>query len=134
MDLASLPQTVDVVGGSRYTTKLSEYLSARLPVISTRIPVAYDLGTHWTWRLPGESPWDPTYLEALSHLLSTLTPAEIVNKREAIAKVIPEFDKDRQVDTMTAFLRELLPERSPVAQRSQLGDSQPDRVVNSQIS
>lgn len=109
MDLSSLPQSVDAVGGSRYTTKLSEYVSARLPVISTQVPVAYDLGSQWTWRLPGESPWDPIYIEALSRLLRTVTREDIANKRSAMPDFMREFDRDQQVASMTAFIRELLP-------------------------
>src|SRR5262249_5245938 len=43
MDIASLPQSVDRVGSVRYTTKLTEYLSVGLPVVTGRIPMAYDL-------------------------------------------------------------------------------------------
>ena len=42
-DLASLPQSVDGVGSFRYTTKLSEYLAAGLPIVTGQIPAAYDL-------------------------------------------------------------------------------------------
>ncbi len=43
MDVGSLPQSVDRVGSFRYTTKLSEYFSVRLPIITNQIPAAYDL-------------------------------------------------------------------------------------------
>src|SRR5204863_4201797 len=53
MDVGSLPQSVDRVGSFRYTTKLSEYLAFRLPVVTGHIPLAYDLDGGWLWRLPG---------------------------------------------------------------------------------
>ena len=37
-DLASLPQSVDRVGSFRYSTKLSEYLAAGLPIVTSQIP------------------------------------------------------------------------------------------------
>ena len=55
-DVGALPQSTDGVGSFRYTTKLSEYAAARLPVITSRIPAAYDLGCEWMWRLPGRGP------------------------------------------------------------------------------
>ena len=58
MDVASLPQSIDRVGSFRYTTKLSEYLAAGLPVITGRLPLAYDLDDGWLWRLAGRAPWD----------------------------------------------------------------------------
>src|SRR5262249_31540693 len=66
MDVASLPQSVDGVGSFRYTTKLSEYLAAGLPVVTGQIPLAYDLDGNWLWRLPGKAPWDDHYICALS--------------------------------------------------------------------
>ena len=46
MDIASLPQSVDQVGSFRYTTKVSEYLAAGLPIVTGQIPLAYDLDDH----------------------------------------------------------------------------------------
>ena len=66
MDVGSLPQSVDGVGAFRYTTKISEYLAANLPVVTGEIPLAYDLDEGWLWRLPGDSPWDERYLAALA--------------------------------------------------------------------
>lgn len=53
MDIGSLPQSVDGVGSFRYTTKISEYLAAGLPLVTGQLPFAYDLGDDWLWRLPG---------------------------------------------------------------------------------
>ena len=39
MDLGSLPQSVDQVGGFRYTTKIAEYRSVNLPFITNVNPV-----------------------------------------------------------------------------------------------
>jgi glycosyltransferase involved in cell wall biosynthesis len=108
MDVASLPQSVDQVGSFRYTTKLSEYLAAGLPVVTGQIPLAYDLDGDWLWRLPGEAPWDERYLSALTRLMQTLTPLECKRKQAAVPRELPEFDKARQVARVTAFLMDLL--------------------------
>ena len=51
MDLGSLPQSVDRIGSFRYTTKVSEYLDAGLPVVTSQIPMGYDLDDGWVWQL-----------------------------------------------------------------------------------
>lgn len=112
MDVASLPQSMDGVGMFRYTTKLCEYALARLPVITNQIPVAYDLGCDWMWRVPGANPWAHQYLDGLVDLLDRLTPGEIARHREAIPKELPEFDYQPQRRRVTAFVRDIL-EQSP---------------------
>ena len=82
-DLASLPQSVDGVGSFRYSTKLSEYLAAGLPIVTTQIPAAYDLDDGFCWRLPGPSPWSEIYVEALAGLLERLQRPEIERRRAA---------------------------------------------------
>jgi hypothetical protein len=103
-DVASLPQSVDGVGSFRYTTKLSEYLAAGLPVVTGRIPMAYDLDDGWLWRLAGRTPWDDEYIEQLSKLMARANPDEIARKRQAIPSDLPEFDRDRQIQRVTDFL------------------------------
>lgn len=112
LDLASLPQSVDGVGSFRYTTKLSEYLAAGLPVVTGQIPLAYDLDSGWLWRLPGPSPWDPVYVDALADLLARLTPAEVAGRRAAVPAAPPEFDQARQVARVAAFLGDILAGRA----------------------
>lgn len=111
-DLASLPQSVDRVGGFRYTTKLSEYLEAGVPVVTGQIPMAYDLDDGWLWRLPGQAPWDPQYVDALADLLTSLTGDELAAKRAAVPRAFREFDRVRQVARVTAFLGDVLDEQS----------------------
>jgi hypothetical protein len=111
MDVASLPQSVDQVGSFRYTTKLSEYLAAGLPIITGQIPLAYDLGDSWLWRLPGKAPWDARYLGALATLMDRLTPAELKVKQSAVPRNLPEFDRNSQIRRTTAWIRDLLNER-----------------------
>jgi len=41
---------VDRTGGFRFTTKVSEYLDAGLPVVTSQIPMGYDLNGGWAWR------------------------------------------------------------------------------------
>lgn len=108
MDVASLPQSVDQLGGFRYTTKVSEYLAAGLPILTTQIPLAYDVAGDWAWRLRGESPWDERFLEALSQLLSTLDHAAVAERRRAVPVMPPEFHEQRQIERVTHFLFDLL--------------------------
>jgi glycosyltransferase involved in cell wall biosynthesis len=110
MDVASLPQSVDRVGSFRYTTKLSEYLAAGLPVVTGQIPLAYDLDGGWLWRLPGHAPWDARYIQALANLMDGLTSAELNVKQLAVPRSLPEFDRESQVRRVTAWINELLNE------------------------
>lgn len=116
MDVASLPQSVDGVGSFRYTTKISEYVAARLPVITGQIPMAYDLDSGWMWRLPGKAPWDPRYIEALANLMRTITPGLIEQKRTRLPERLEAFDREAQVQRVTSLVSDILSESaSPVA-------------------
>jgi hypothetical protein len=108
MDLGSLPQSVDRVGGFRFTTKLSEYLNAGLPVVTGRIPMGYDLDDGWVWRLPGNAPWSSVYVRALADLLDAITTDELARKRAAIPINQVEFDRERQIRRVTSFISELV--------------------------
>ncbi len=110
MDVASLPQSVDRVGSFRYTTKLSEYLAAGLPIITGQIPLAYDLDDGWLWRLPGQAPWDERYIEALASLIDRLAVAELASKRSALPRKASDFNRDRQGARVTEFVADLLAE------------------------
>ena len=101
---------MDQVGSFRYTTKLSEYLAAGLPVVTGQIPLAYDLDGGWLWRLPGSAPWDIRYIQALANLMDGLTSAELNVKRLAVPRSLPEFDRESQVRRVTAWINELLNE------------------------
>ena len=106
MDVALLSQSVDGVGAFRYTSKLSDYVEAAIPVISTQIPVAYDLGVDWMWRLPGEAPWDPKHVEALTRLLETLDKREIAERQKQIPDT--KLGSEPQLRAVTDFLGDLL--------------------------
>ncbi|MCM2280117.1 MAG: glycosyltransferase [Oligoflexia bacterium] len=112
LDVGSLPQSVDAVGSFRYTTKLPEYLAEGLPVVTGRIPAAYDLGDgdDWLWRLEGKLPWEPAYIRSLARLLETITPAEISRRAEAATRLSERFRKEPQVARVTVFLADLLRE------------------------
>lgn len=111
MDLGSLPQSVDGVGSFRYTTKISEYLAANLPIVTGQIPLAYDLNTGWIAALPGDRPWDDQYIEALANFIDDLTPQALASLRRAVDSA-PRylFDKTRQIAQVTAFVLDLLGE------------------------
>jgi hypothetical protein len=111
LNVASLPQSMDGVGMFRYTTKIAEYLAARLPIITNQVPMAYDLGTDWMWRLPGGAPWDETYLNALAKLVEGLQLADIADVQARIPEDLPEFREDDQIRRVTAFIAELLSSR-----------------------
>jgi hypothetical protein len=107
-DVASLPQSLDGVGAFRYTTKLSEYVAARLPVVTGRLPFAYDLDDGWLWRLPGVAPWDDAYVDALARLMTEITPDDVHRRRERVPAGSATFDGERQSERVSAFARELL--------------------------
>ena len=107
MDAGSLPQSVDQVGAVRYTTKLPEYIAARLPVVTGEIPAAYDLMDGWSWRLPGDAPWDERYLDALADMLEHLTPAGVELRRAAMPSNLQLFSEADQRRRVGGFVRDL---------------------------
>jgi hypothetical protein len=113
MDVASLPQSVDRVGSFRYTTKLSEYLAAGLPIVTGETPLAYDLDDGWLWRLPGSAPWDGRYVSELGALMTRLDAAEIRAHRERVPRESPTFSRERQQRQVERFVRDILAARSP---------------------
>ena len=108
MDVASLPQSVDGVGSFRYTTKVSEYLAAKLPIAIGQIPMTYDLLSGWSWCLAGNNPWDERYITELANLMTTLTSAEIVAKQQHIPTEIAEFNLEDQREKVTKFIEDIL--------------------------
>ncbi len=108
MDVASLPQSVDGVGSFRYTTKISEYVAARLPVITSQIPMAYDIGGDWVWRLPGSKPWEDGYIDSLASLMASVTDEEINIKKKALPVQIPDFEQHQQIVRVTDFIKDIL--------------------------
>ncbi len=103
MDVGSVPQSVDQVGGFRYTTKIAEYRMAALPFVTTRIPMAYDLDRGDLWRLPGWAPWSDEFVDALAALMKVLTRDEVTARRAAAG---PDnvFNKPEQIRRVAAFL------------------------------
>jgi glycosyltransferase involved in cell wall biosynthesis len=107
MDVGSLPQSIDGVGAFRYTTKISEYAAAGLPIVTAELPLAYDFDNGGVWRLPGESPWDPTFLAALRRLMNTLSPGDLAAKRAAAAQGNGTFDFEVQQRRVSAFVADI---------------------------
>jgi glycosyltransferase involved in cell wall biosynthesis len=117
IDVVSLPQSVDGVGSFRYTTKVSEYLSARRPVVTGQIPLAYDFGDDWLWRLPGEAPWDERYIAALAGLMTSITPAQISERSAAIPDAVAAFDRDSQQRQVVSFIEDIVARNGEMPQR-----------------
>jgi glycosyltransferase involved in cell wall biosynthesis len=108
LDVGSLPQSVDRIGAFRYTTKLSEYLAAGVPIVTGQLPLAYDLGGDWLWRLPGDTPWSDAYVNALARLMTELSGAELRARRAAVPRNLPVFDKLLQTRSVGDFLTDIL--------------------------
>jgi glycosyltransferase involved in cell wall biosynthesis len=108
-DVASLPQSVDKVGAFRYSTKLSEYLAAKLPIVTGQSPAAYDLVEGWARRIPGDKPNSREYVEALASLMRDLTKDEVVRWGEEITGWGEQlFDRHSQQDRVCALIRDVL--------------------------
>jgi len=110
MDVASLPQSRDGVGMFRYTTKISEYAALGLPIVTGRLPLAYDLDDGSMWRLPGHAPWSDEYVSAMTALMDQLSPEELAIAKAKVDRIRPEFDQAMQVDRITRFINDLLRE------------------------
>ncbi len=108
MDIGSLPQSLNPVGTFRFTTKISEYWAAGLPIVTGHLPLAYDLTLAWSWRISGATPWHPDYIENLARWTEQLTEKELRLKISALPTALPEFDSARQARAVTAFLTDLL--------------------------
>ena len=108
-DLASLPQSVDGIGSFRYSTKLSEYLAAGLPIITGEIPASYDLDDGFLWRLPGAAPWSDSYIDALAQLLQHVSASDVSTRRRA-AQALDSgvFDQEAQQRRVVAFITDIL--------------------------
>jgi hypothetical protein len=107
MDVGSLPQSVDGVGAFRYTTKISEYIAAGLPVVTGEIPLAYDLDDGWLWRLAGDAPWDERYVAALADLMGTVTADQVAERRARVPRGDPLFALERQRRQVCDFVADV---------------------------
>jgi glycosyltransferase involved in cell wall biosynthesis len=110
MDVASLPQSRDGVGNFRYTTKISEYAAAGLPIVTGRLPLAYDLDDGSMWRLPGYAPWSVEYVDAMKELMESMSAEKLALAKSKVHRIRPEFDPKEQVDRITRFITDLLEE------------------------
>lgn len=109
MDLASLPQSVDQLGSFRYTTKVSEYLSAGLPIITGMLPMSYDLNeSDCIVRIKGKFPWGNNYINNLVDFLERITINDTINLKNRVPKEMAIFNKDYQVNKMTDFIDDIL--------------------------
>jgi glycosyltransferase involved in cell wall biosynthesis len=123
IDVASLPQSVDGVGSFRYTTKISEYLAADLPVVTGQIPLAYDLGTDdWLWRLPGDAPWNERYVGALSELMESSGREDADSRRPSGAHA-SLFDLERQRRQVRGFVLDVIDREQHGSQPTRAGES-----------
>jgi hypothetical protein len=108
IDVGSLPQSLDQVGMFRFSTKLPEYLTAGLPVVTGQLPLAYDLDEGWLHRLPGSAPWDDRYVRALRTLMTEITLEDVARLRARVPSEHPVFDLDAQQRRMREFVADLL--------------------------
>jgi hypothetical protein len=106
MDYAVLPQSVDGVGVFRYTTKLSEYLAAGVPVVATRIPAAYDVIGPRGLTLPGPTPWSPEFVSALARHMEDATPSA-AGQGTSPERPAAGFSRDEQRVRVARFLADL---------------------------
>jgi glycosyltransferase involved in cell wall biosynthesis len=104
MDVASLPQSLDELGAVRYTTKLSEYLAAGVPIVTGQLPLAYDLDGGWLWRLPGAAPWDDRYVAGMARFLATVTRDSVEKRRTRVPTRLAVFDFARQQRAVCTFV------------------------------
>lgn len=116
------------MGAFRYTTKLSEYLEAGLPVVTGQLPFAYDLDDDWLWRLPGDTPVSETYLDALAGLMAQISETDLRQRRDSVPRALPDFDEPRQRRRATAFLGDVLERTPPRARRSRRNVSRPSEA------
>ncbi|RXZ81482.1 glycosyltransferase [Paenibacillaceae bacterium] len=108
MDAASLPQSVDQVGSFRYTTKISEYLAAGLPVITGTIPMAYDLRGDWLIRIAGNSPWSEKYVGQLAEFIDGISIEALREQAVRVPRQLPQFDKEQQISSVGAFIGDIV--------------------------
>lgn len=106
VDVASLPQSLDEVGALRYTTKLTEYVAARVPVVTGQLPFAYDLDDGWLWRIAGAAPWDPHYVAGLARFLEQLDRSDVAARRARAPRRPAVFEFARQQRAVSAFVTE----------------------------
>lgn len=118
MDVASLPQSLDGVGNFRYTTKVSEYVAAGLPIVTGHLPMTYDLPSEWFWKLNGDTPWGKVYICSLIRLLDRITKADIAWKGAAISRMPSAFRKDAQIASVILFLSDLAAESDQVSRNT----------------
>lgn len=107
MDAASLPQSVDKLGSFRYSTKLSEYLAAGLPVFISQIPASYDLDTGWVMRIKGKYPWGSDFASSLAQTLGTLSADKLSSMGAAAKTAASQFDKATQAKRVAEFILSL---------------------------
>ena len=125
MDVASLPQSRDGVGHFRFSTKISEFAAAGLPIVTGRLPLAYDLDDGSMWRLPGKAPWSQEYIAALAALMQRISPAELERARGLVQRKRAEFDPARQRARVSQFIRDILEEtRRPAEENEELEEAE----------
>lgn len=123
MDVGSLPQSVDQVGSFRYTTKVSEYVAVRLPIVTGNIPMAYDLDDGWMYRLQGDKPWDSAYIQAMVAFMESLTAADARARKNLVPYNLALFDKQRQIAKVGEFIEDLVQKTARVSTHSREGKS-----------
>lgn len=104
MDLASLPQSRDGVGNYRYTIKLAEYAALGIPIVTGRLPFAYDLSELDIVMVPGHAPWDSAYAEGIASVLVDPSRSSGRSSRPS------PFNREDQIGRVARFIEDLLQE------------------------
>lgn len=108
IDIGSLPQSGDQIGSFRYTTKISEYLGFKIPIVTGPIPLAYDFGADWIWKINSRFPWTNEYAESLAHFFNSITSKEVIIKKKNIQTDRIEFNKNDQIFRVSEFINDLI--------------------------
>jgi glycosyltransferase involved in cell wall biosynthesis len=108
LDFGTIPQSCDAVGASRYTTKVSEYVAAGLPILTNQIPMAYDLNIPGLTILPGENPWDPKFINTIAKLMNEGIRIEITKDQMTKFFKAGFFDRESQIKRVTKFISDIL--------------------------
>ena len=110
IDVGGLPQTRDPVGALRYTAKPNAHVSAGLPVVTGQVPLAYNVGERWMWRLPGRVPWEDTFMDVLALLMRSISTSVTDDRPPLVPTYSALFDPDIHSRRVVRLISDVLAE------------------------